>query len=128
MTDWNWVLLEVVLLAHDEQLAEHGGSTGLRDEGLLASTLARPRYLAAYGEPDVADLAAAYAFGIARNHPFVDGNKRAAFVTAGIFLIINGWRLTASEAEAAVVFIELAAGDFEEAELAQWFRDKTEPA
>lgn len=128
MSDWVWVQKRVVLLVHDEQIAEHGGSAGIRDEGLLDSAMGRPQNLAAYGEPDAAALAASYAYGIARNHPFVDGNKRAAFITAGIFLTVNGLRLTAPQAEAAVVFLELAAGTITEDELAQWFRDRTEPA
>lgn len=128
MTDWVWVQKRVVLLVHGELIAEHGGSTGTRDEGLLDSAMGRPQNLAAYDDPDEAALAASYAYGIAQNLAFVDGNKRAAFITAGIFLTVNGLRLTAPQPEAAVVFLELAAGTMTEDELAQWFRDRTEPA
>jgi len=91
MTGWIWVDPTVVLAVHEEQLAEYGGSAGIRDAGLLESALARPKNLAAYGEPDVAELAASYGFGIARNHPFVDGNKRTAFVSVELFLRLNGY-------------------------------------
>lgn len=121
-TDWIWVAPEVAEAAHAEQLAEHGGGEGTRDAGLLASALARPQNLAAYGEPDVAALAAAYAYGIARNHPFVDGNKRTAAVVSETFLVLNGYDLGASDAELVVAFLALAAGELSEDELADWFR------
>jgi death-on-curing protein len=121
-TDWIWVALGVAEAAHAEQLAEHGGGEGTRDAGLLASALARPQNLAAYGEPDVAALAAAYAYGIARNHPFVDGNKRTAAVVSETFLVLNGYDLGASDAELVVAFLALAAGELSEDELADWFR------
>ena len=124
---WNWVDKRLLLLLHDESLAEHGGASGLRDEGLLDSALARPLNLAAYGEPDVAALAASYAFGLAKNHPFVDGNKRAAFLAAGLFLALNGMRLTASQADATVAVFTLAAGDLEEAGFADWLRRYSAP-
>ena len=119
---WKWVSLEVAQVAHSEQLCEHGGGDGIRDSGLLESAMARPQNLLAYGEPDVADLAAAYAYGIARNHPFIDGNKRTAAVVSETFLIINGFALAASDAELVVAFLALAAGDLSEEELADWFR------
>lgn len=119
---WRWVTEDVVLAIHDEQIAEHGGGVGVRDLALVHSALSRPRNLAAYGDPDVADLAAAYAFGIARNHGFVDGNKRTAFVVAYVFLLDQGYQLTASDAEAVRVMVSLAAGEIEEVELAMWFR------
>lgn len=122
MTEIVWLPLAVVRAIHDEQLAEHGGGMGLRDLGLLESALSRPVNLAAYGTPDIADLAAAYGFGIARNHPFIDGNKRTAFVASALFLELNGRRFTASEVDAATTFLRLAAGDMSEAELAGWFR------
>ena len=109
---------------HDEQLRAHGGGTGLRDAGLLESALARPQNLAAYGEPDAADLAASYAFGLARNHPFVDGNKRTALVVCETFLIDNGWDFEASDAELVVLFEDLAAGQVSEEELAGWLRER----
>ena len=108
--------------AHAEQLAEHGGPEGVRDAGGLESALSRPVNLAAYGDPDVAELAAAYAWALARNHPFVDGNKRTAAVVSETFLALNGHALTASDAEVVVAFVALAAGELTEAELADWFR------
>ena len=110
------------MAAHAEQLAEHGGGEGVRDMGLLESAMARPQNLAAYGEPDATGLAAAYAYGIARNHPFVDGNKRTAAVVAETFLTLNGYRLEASDAELVVAFLALAAGELSEEEMADWFR------
>lgn len=122
MTDWIWVDVEVALAAHDEQLAEHGGAPGLRDRSMLESALARPLNLLAYGEPDVADLAASYAFGLARNHPFVDGNKRTALVVSETFLMLNGYTLNASNVELVVAFLALAAGELQPDALAAWFR------
>ena len=122
-----WVRYETVLIYHDLQISEHGGAAGLRDEGGLRSALARPENLAAYGDPDVFDLAAAYSRGITQNHPFVDGNKRTAFVVAVSFLNLNGQVLSVAEAEAALVFLRLAAGQFSEAELAAWFRQHSSP-
>jgi len=125
--NWRWIDKHALLLLHGESLAEHGGSTGMRDPGLLDSALARAPNLAAYGEPDVAALAATYGFGIARNHPFIDGNKRAAFLSVGLFLALNGFRLSATQADATVVMVSLAAGDLEEAEFAGWLRAHIEP-
>lgn len=125
--DWVWVLPTVAEAAHAEQLAEHGGGEGARDAGLMASALARPQNLVAYGDPDAPALAAAYAYGIARNHPFVDGNKRTAAVVSETFLMLNGYDLTASDAEIVVAFVALAAGELTEAELADWFRQHTAP-
>jgi len=122
--DWIWVVLEVAMAAHAEQLAEHGGGEGVRDPGALESAMARPRNLAAYGDPDAAALAAAYAFGIARNHPFDDGNKRTAAVVSEAFLALNGHALAASDAELVVAFLALAAGELSETELADWFRQR----
>ncbi|MEM6857984.1 MAG: type II toxin-antitoxin system death-on-curing family toxin [Pseudomonadota bacterium] len=121
---WTWIAAEVALAAHAEQLAEHGGGNGIRDAGALESAMARPRNLADYGEPDAAALAAAYAFGIARNHPFVDGNKRTSAVVSETFLMLNGYTLGASDAEIVVAFVALAAGDLTEEELADWFRGR----
>ena len=119
---WNWVDRRVLLLLHDESLAEHGGASGLRDEGLLDSALARPRNLAAYGEPDVAALAAAYAVALAKNHAFVDGNKRAGFLGMGLFLFQNGYRLTASQADATVTMLAVASSEIDDMALADWIR------
>ena len=122
--DWTWVTVEVAMAAHAEQLAEHGGGEGVRDPGLLESAMARTPNLAAYGEPDAAALAAAYAFRIARNHPFVDGNKLTAAVISEAFLTLNGQVLIASDAELVVAFLALAAGDLAEDEVADWFRTR----
>jgi death on curing protein len=119
---WLWVTLDVAQAAHLEQLAEHGGGEGVRDARLLESAMARPQNLVAYGEPDAAQLAAAYAFGIARNHPIVDGNKRTAAVVSETFLLLNGNALAASDAELVVAFLALAAGELSEEEMADWFR------
>ena len=120
---WIWVTLEVAIAAHAEQLAEHGGGEGVRDSGLLESAMARPPNLAQYGKPDIAELAASYAFGIARNHPFIDGNKRTAAVISETFLMLNNAILLASDAELVVAFVALAAGELSEIELASWFRE-----
>lgn len=122
MSDPRWLRLEVVLAVHEQQIAEHGGAPGLRDRGMLESALARPQQKAAYGEPDLADLTAAYAFGIARNHPFVDGNKRVAFVALELFLRINGFELVADDRACLAVMLDLAAGELEEEALAAWIR------
>lgn len=119
---WRWVDRRALELLHDESLAEHGGAAGLRDEGLLESALARPLNLAAYGEPDVHALAAAYGVGLAKNHPFVDGNKRAAFLAVGMFLALNRWRLTASQADATLTMLAVASGQMDEPAFAHWLR------
>jgi death on curing protein len=121
---WNWVLDSVVLAIHDAQLAEHGGIAGIRDEGMLSSALARPRNPEAYGDnPDAASLAASYAFGIARNHPFLDGNKRTAFVVMELFLELNGLELSAEDADCISTMESLASGDLGEKVLATWRRE-----
>ncbi|MBL8431924.1 MAG: type II toxin-antitoxin system death-on-curing family toxin [Dechloromonas sp.] len=127
MTERVWIEESVVWAVHEAQLAEHGGSAGVRDAGLLASALARPLNLAAYGEPDVAALAAAYGYGIARNHPFIDGNKRAAFVCTELFLLLNGASLTADDAHCVATMLALAAGELGEAEFTGWLRTHTTP-
>lgn len=120
-----WISKRALLLLHDESLAEHGGASGIRDEGLLESALARPENLAAYGEPDLAALAAAYGFGLAKNHPFIDGNKRAAFLAVGLFLALNGQRLVVSQAEATATILALAASEITEDAFAAWLRMHT---
>ena len=117
-----WVLPSVIAAVHDAQLAEHGGAEGMRDAGLLASALARPRNLHAYGESDVCRLAAAYASGIVRNHPLFNGNKSTAFLAAYVFLGLNGLDLAADEVEAAAAMLRLASGDIEEEAFADWLR------
>ena len=122
--EWRWIDRSFVLAVHDQQLTTHGGNAGVRDEGLLESALARPQNLAAYDEPDLAALAASSAFGLARNHPFVDGNKRTALVVCETFIIDNGCSLAGSDAELAVLFESLAAGKIDEGELADWIRER----
>jgi death-on-curing protein len=124
MTAWRWIGADLVYVIHDRQLAEHGGPDGVRDPGAVESALARPQNLAAYGTPDAADLAAAYAFGLARNHGFVDGNKRTAWVVARLFLADNGYRLRFDPIDAVKTVEALAAGSLDESRLAAWFRDR----
>jgi death on curing protein len=119
---WVWIDRAVIRAVHEEQLAEHGGAIGTRDTGLLESALARPMQLAAYGEPDVAALAAAYGYGLAKNHPFIDGNKRTAFVAVELFLMLNGWELTATDADCVLTMLAVAAGTLGEPAYAEWIR------
>ncbi|MDB5410310.1 MAG: death-on-curing family protein [Rhodospirillales bacterium] len=131
MTDtpeWRWVASDVVHAVHDRQIAEHGGGSGVRDAGMVESALARPLNLSAYGDPDAAALAAAYAFGIAKNHGFIDGNKRTAWVIARLFLADNGFRFTFGPAEAIRTVEGLAAGEIDEAGFAAWIRERIEKA
>lgn len=124
---WRFLSRRALELLHDESLAEHGGLPGLRDEGLLESALARPHQLLAYGQPDVAALAAAYSFGLIRNHVFADGNKRVAFLATGLFLALNGQRLVTTQADATLTVLALAAGDLSEDEFAHWLRTHIQP-
>jgi len=124
MTDWRWIAPEVAYAVHDRQLSEHGGGQGVRDPGLIESALGRPQNLAAYGDPDAAALAAAYAFGLVRNHGFVDGNKRTGWIVARLFLADNGHRLSFDKAEAVRLVESLAAGSVSEEILAAWFRER----
>lgn len=128
MTNWKWVEPLAAEALHDRQLAEHGGPPGIRDRGAFESAMARPRNLAAYGKPDAGALAAAYAYGLARNHPFVDGNKRTAWVAARLFLVLNGIKLRYGKEEAVAVMLQIAAGQLSEDELASWFRERIVPA
>lgn len=123
MTDWTWVGVPVARAVHERQLAEHGGPAGARDEGALESAMERPVNLAAYGKPDAAELAASYAFGIARNRSFVDGNKRTAWVVARLFLATNDVTLGYTREDVVNTMLALASGDLTEAELAVWFRE-----
>lgn len=125
--NWVWLSEALIVAVHEEQLAEHGGPGGIRDRGTLASALARPQQKATYGDPDVAELAAAYAFGLARNHPFVDGNKRTAFVALEVFLFLNGFELTASDEACVLSTLSLAAGDTDEIALTKWIRTHIRP-
>ena len=115
-----WLDRRLIEAIHLEQLREHGGAAGLRDEGLLESALARPLNLASYGEPDVAELAACYA--IARNHPFIDGNKRTAYVALETFLALNGFAFPASDEDSVLTMLSMAAGDLPDAEFTAWVR------
>lgn len=123
---WVWIDPNVILAVHEEQLSEHGGAAGVRDAGLLESALSRPRNLAHYGAPDVSELAASYAYGLAKNHPFIDGNKRTAFVAIELFLLLNGWRLIAPDADCVMVMLSIAAGEIDEVTFAQWLREHLE--
>jgi death-on-curing protein len=125
--DIRWIEETVVLAIHEELLATHGGTVGIRDRGLLASALARPHHLVAYAQPDLAALAAAYGFGIARNHPFVDGNKRTAFTIMELFLMLNGQILTADDVSCVATMVQLAAGLLTEHTLADWIRTHMQP-
>ena len=124
MSEWVWLNRAVIIAIHELQLAEHGGGTGVRDAGLLDSALGKPQQLNNYGEPppDAAALAASYGYGISRNHPFIDGNKRTGYVSAELFLRLNGWRLTADDASCVVTMLAVAAGDITEEAFAAWLR------
>ena len=124
MRKWKWVSAGAALAGHREQLKEFGGGDGMRDAGLFESAMARPMNLAAYGNPDAAALAASYAFGLANNHPFIDGNKRVALMVCEAFLTKNGMTLNARNAELVVIFLDLASGVIGEKELAQWLRER----
>ena len=126
MRKWVWIDSSVILAVHDEQIAEHGGSARIRDRGLLDSALVRPLNLDACGKPDHADLAACYGVGIAKNHPFVDGNKRTAFVALELFLTLNGWKLSASDADAVIAMLAVADGKIDETGFAEWIRRHAE--
>ncbi len=127
MTQWRWIQREALVRLHAMSLVQFGGLAGLRDEGLLGSALSRPEQRAHYGSPDVADIAAAYAFGLAKNPPFVDGNKRTAFLALGLSLRLNGYRFTASQPEATQTILSLAAGELSEEGLATWIRGQKAP-
>jgi death-on-curing protein len=122
--NWRWLREDVVVAMHSEQISEHGGNLGIRDAGLLSSALARPQHRAAYDESTVFDLAAAYAFGIVSNHPFVDGNKRTGFLAAYVFLDLNGWELTASETETVTAIVALAVNEIDEVFFSKWLKDR----
>ena len=117
-----WLSRQIVLAVHDEQLREHGGASGVRDEGLLESALARPLNRAGYGEPDTAELAAIYAIGIVRNHPFIDGNKRTGYVAMELFLDLNGIRFMATDADAVVTTLRMAASEISDEAFVDWVK------
>lgn len=124
---WRWVSKQALVLLHGESLATHGGREGMGDEGLLESALMRPQNIVAYADadnpPDTAALAASYGVGLVKNHPFVDGNKRAAFLAVGLFLYLNGLRLQATQTEATLTMLAVAAGDITEEAFAAWLRE-----
>ena len=122
MKKWIWIDSSVIPAVHDEQIAEHGGSAGLRDAALLESALARQLNLAAYGSPDHAELAACYGVAIAKNHPFLDGNKRTAFVAVELFLMLNRWQLNSYDTDAVLMMLAAAAGKTSESAFAEWIR------
>lgn len=126
MTEWKWLTREAIEIIHREQLREHGGLTGTKDENALEAAIARAQHKAAYENPDVHELAAAYLFGIARNHPFSDGNKRTAFLAAYTFLTIHSQRFTANQGEVIEFVLEVAAGQVNESGIAKFLRDHTE--
>lgn len=122
---WNLLLKGVIIAIHNEQVAEHGGICGIRDDGLLDSALARPQHQSCYCSASVFDLVAAYASGIIRDHPFTDGNKRTAFLASYVFLVINGWQLQASEIDALNVVLALATGEIDEAAFSNWLQNNS---
>lgn len=122
MSQFRWIDKQLLVILHDESLALHGGASGIRDEGLLDSALNRAVNLAMYGKPDFAELAAAYGVGLAKNHAFVDGNKRAAFLSVGLFLGLNGYKLNATQVDATLTMLAVAAGEIGEQEFAGWIR------
>jgi death-on-curing protein len=123
MQKWQWINKQLLVMLHDESLLLHGGASGIRDEGLLDSALNRAVNLALYGEPDFADLAAAYTIGLAKNHAFVDGNKRVAFLAVGLFLGLNAYKLTATQTDATQTLLAVASGEIQETSFAQWIRE-----
>ncbi len=122
MKSWRWIQREALVRLHAMSLVQFGGLPGLRDAGVLDSALARPEQMAHYGKPDIADFAASYAYGLARNHPFVNGNKRVAFLALGLSLRLNGHSLIASQPEATQIVLSLAGGELSEEALAAWVR------
>jgi len=120
VTRWRWLEAADIAAMHREVIAEFGGRPGLRDQALLESAAARPKHLTAYGPASAFDLAAAYAFGLARNHPFIDGNKRIALIASFTFLALNGWEVQAEETATVLVFVDLAAGEIDEKQFARW--------
>ncbi len=127
MPGLRWLTKDEALILHQRQVSAHGGPPGIRDEGLLESALVRPENLYAYGQPDIADLASAYAYGLAKNHPFIDGNKRASFVACALFLRLNGYGLPTDDDDNIATWLALASGALSEAGLAAWLRARIRP-
>lgn len=126
MKKWVWLDARAIVAIHDEQLSEHGGDAGMRDQKLLESALARPINLAAYEKPDAAALAASYAIALAKNHPFADGNKRTAFVALELFLALNGFNLAAGDVDCVMTMLAVASSEIDESTLAEWIRRNME--
>lgn len=126
MIEPEWILKETILGFHAQSLNDHGGTTGIRDEGLLDSALGKPQNQFAYGHPNIFDLAASYAYGLVKNHPFLDGNKRTGFVAAVLMLELNGWHFHGAEADAAIRTLALAAGEMSESAYAAWLETNSE--
>lgn len=126
MIEPEWILKETILGFHAQSLNDHGGTTGIRDEGLLDSALGKPQNQFAYGHPSIFDLAASYAYGLVKNHPFLDGNKRTGFVAAVLMLELNGWHFHGAEADAAIRTLALAAGEMSESAYAAWLETNSE--
>lgn len=125
MATWRWIDKNLLVILHDESLVMHGGASGVRDEALLDSALNRAPNLANNRQPDYAELAAAYGVALAKNHPFVDGNKRVAFLSVGVFLMLNGHRLTATQVDATLIMFAVAAGEIDEPAFAEWIRQNS---
>lgn len=125
MSTWRWIDKQLLVMLHDESLAMHGGASGVRDEALFDSALNRAPNLAHYGNPDYAELAAAYGVGLAKNHAFVDGNKRVAFLSVGLFMMLNGHQLTATQVDATLTMLAVAAGEMDEVAFAGWIRQNS---
>ena len=125
MCQWKWIIKHLLVILHDESLALHGGVSGIRDDGLLDSALNRAVNLAMYGEPDFAELAAALGVGLAKNHAFVDGNKRVAFLAVGLFLGLNGYKLKATQVNATLTLMAVASGEMLEADFVTWIRENS---
>jgi death-on-curing protein len=123
---WRWINRSALIRLHDMGIAQFGGASGLRDEGMLDSALNRPEQTAHYGAPDIADLAAAYGYGLIKNHAFIDGNKRVAFLAVGLFLRLNGYALTASQSDATITVLKLAASEISETDFAAWVRKNSQ--
>ncbi|WP_417513133.1 type II toxin-antitoxin system death-on-curing family toxin [Minwuia sp.] len=124
MIDWIWIEPATIKAIHEEQIREHGGIEGIRDQGLLEAALARPQQIAAYGSDDVVDLVSGYVYGIARNHAFLDGNKRTAFVAGELFLVLNGYELVADDVDAVTTMLRVADGTLDEEDFQEWLRER----
>jgi death on curing protein len=127
LSAWRWINRNALMRLHDMGIAQFGGAAGMRDEGLLESALSRAENLAFYGKPDLAELAAAYGYGLIKNHAFIDGNKRVAFLAVGLFLRLNGYKLTAAQPDATTTVLALAGGVLAEADFAAWIRANSAP-